>query len=156
MIFQKIRFFYPKGGPKKSRNFFMLEDTPCAIDSPYKITTRWMLSEENRYFSIFASIYQNHSLNQGQRSVFMLWECAQSILRIFPIRRAEKNKRSPLFFADSGYCIEAKWSKFEFFPFSLQYNILNQGQEGIYKVQKCAQSISRTKLPLETIISKKS
>jgi hypothetical protein len=33
-------------------------------------------------FSIVASIHRIHSLNQGQESIFMLRECAQSISRI--------------------------------------------------------------------------
>src|SRR5688572_7700696 len=63
-------------------NFFYVSKI-YAIDSLHKINSGRMISGRKiETFSIFASIHPNHTLNQGQGSVFTLRECAQSISRI--------------------------------------------------------------------------
>jgi hypothetical protein len=53
---------------------------------------------------IFASIHSPHSLNQGQGSVFMLRECAESISPIkLPLRMYFLQKFSKKFFRRSGH-----------------------------------------------------
>ena len=54
----------------------------CWIDLSHKITLRTMISIKIQNFHIFASIHTSISLNQGQGSIFMLRECAESISRI--------------------------------------------------------------------------
>jgi hypothetical protein len=66
------------------------------------------------------------SLNQGQESVFMVWECAQSIPRL----EKPKNRR-----------FSHKKPKMFDFRFNTPMPSLNQDQESVFKVRECAQSI---------------
>ena len=72
-------------------------------------------------------------LNQGQRSVFMLRECAQSIPRLEKPKNWRFSHKNPKMFD---------------FRFNTPIPSLNQGQGSIFKVRECAQSIPRIKLPL--------
>src|SRR6185312_3872762 len=74
------------------------------------------------------------SLNQGQRSVFMLRECVQSIPHI----EKPKNRR-----------FSHKNPKMFYFRFNTPIPSLNQDQGSVFKVRECAQSIPRIKLPLK-------
>ena len=83
-IFTSIHIFPESGSRKHFQDSGMR-----AIDSPHETTPRNMiLREKFQIFSIFASIHTSISLNQGQGSIFKLWECAQSIFRmILPLYR---------------------------------------------------------------------
>ena len=72
------------------------------------------------------------SLNQGQGSVFMLRECAQSIPRL----EKPKNRR-----------FSHKNSKIFDFRFNTPISSLNQGQESVFMLRECAQSILRLEKP---------
>ena len=73
------------------------------------------------------------SLNQGQGSVFMLRECAQSIPRLEKPKNRRFSHKNP--------------KKFDF-RFNTPIS-LNQGQRSVFKVRECVQLIPRIKLPLK-------
>jgi hypothetical protein len=74
------------------------------------------------------------SLNQGQGSVFMIRECAQSIPRLEKPKNRRFSHKNPIMFD---------------FRFNTPMHPLNQGQGSVVKVRECSQSISRIKLPLK-------
>ena len=88
--------------------------------------------ENIEIFSIFASIHRIHSLNQGQGSVFMLRECAQSISRLEKPKNRRFSHKNPKMFD---------------FRFNTPILSLNQGQGSIFKIRECAQSIPRLEKP---------
>ena len=79
------------------------------------------------------------SLNQGQRSVSMLRECAQSIPRLEKPKNRRFSHKNPKMFD---------------FRFNTPIPSLNQGQASIFKVWEYAQSILRIKLPLKSHLLK--
>ena len=91
-------------------------------------------------FFIFVSIRLLHSLNQGQGSFFMLWECAQSISHLEKPKNRRFSRKNPKMFD---------------FRFNTPIPSLNQGQGSVFKVRECAQSIPRIKLPLKGHLLKK-
>ncbi len=74
------------------------------------------------------------SLNQGQRNVFTVRECAQSIPRLEKPKNRRFSHKNPKMFD---------------FRFNTPIPSLNQGQGSVFKVRECAQSILRMKLPPE-------
>ena len=80
------------------------------------------------------------SLNQDQRSVFMIWECAQSILRLEKPRNRRFSHKNPK-------CFD--------FRFNTPIPSLNQGQGSVFTLREYAESISRIKLPQESHLFKK-
>ena len=70
-------------------------------------------------------------LNQGQESVFMLRECAQSIPRLEKPKNRRFSHKNPKMF-DS--------------RFNTPTRSLNQGQGSIFMLRECAESISRIKI----------
>src|SRR5580698_10651517 len=100
-----------------------------------------MILEEKSKIFIFSLQYKTLiSLNQGQGSVFMLRECAQSIPRLEKPKNRRFSHKNPKIFD---------------FRFNTPIPSLNQGQGSVFMLRECAESISRIKLPLESRFLKK-
>jgi hypothetical protein len=96
----------------------------------------WIFFKKNFYFLLKMTSLGVTICGKSIAHIFEPWKC-------FP---------DP----NSGYCVlKQNGQNSNFFPFSLQYNVLNRDQGSLFKVRKCAQLISHIKLLLERTFPKK-